>query len=86
MQVEKDRGVIGKIDTASAYQEFCKIDPEGAIVMPMIIFGDGTVIDGAMQKSLEPYSFTIAIFRQCVRALPIAWRNLGYIKSKPDCL
>jgi len=85
-KLRKDRGIIGEIDSASAYQEFCKKAPEDAIVMPMIIFGDGTVIDGSMRKSLEPYSFTLAIFRQCVRALPISWHNLGYIKNKPNCL
>jgi len=47
-KLRKDRGVIGKIDTASAYQEFCKKAPNDAIVMPMIIFGDGMVIDGTM--------------------------------------
>jgi len=52
----------------------------------MIIFGDGRVIDGAMQKLLEPYSFTLALFQQYVRGLPIAWHNLGYIKKKPNCL
>ena len=83
-KLRKDRGVIGEIDTASAYQEFCKKAPKNAVVMPMIIFGDGTVIDGAMRKSLEPYSFTLAIFRQCVRMLPVAWRDLGYIKNKPN--
>jgi len=79
--MRKYRGIIGKIDTASAYQECCKKAPKGAIVMSIIIFGDGTVIDGAMQKSLEPYSFTLAIFWQCVRGLPIAWCNLGYMKK-----
>jgi len=52
----------------------------------MIIFGDGKVIDGAMQKSLGLCSFTLALFHQCVRGLPIAWHNLGHIKNKPNCL
>jgi len=30
-KLRKDRGVIDKIDTASAYQEFCKKAPKGAI-------------------------------------------------------
>jgi len=71
-KIRKDISIIGEIDTASAYLDCCKEVPKGAIVMPMIIFGDGTVIDGAMQKSLELYSFTLAIFWQCVRGLPIA--------------
>jgi len=39
-------------------------DPENTIVVPIIIFGDGTVIDGALQKPLEPFSFTLGIFHQ----------------------
>jgi len=44
--------------------------PKDAFVMLMIIFCDGTVIDGVMCKLLEPYSFTLAIFWQSVRVLP----------------
>jgi len=28
----------------------------------LIICGDGTVVNGAMWKSIEPYSFTLGIF------------------------
>ncbi len=52
----------------------------------MIIFGDGTVIDGAMQESLEPFSSMFGIFWQSVQMQSIAWHNLGYIKNNPECL
>jgi len=37
-----------------------------------------------MKKSMEPFSFTLGIFRQHVRMLPAAWRVLGYIKNNPS--
>jgi len=32
------------------------------VVFSIIIFGDGTVVDGAMRKSIDPYSFMLGIF------------------------
>ena len=74
-------GVFGELSSGSAYKEFVgKItDLENTIVVPIIIFGDGTVIDGALWKPLEPFSFTLGIFWQHTHAQPPAWRNLGYI-------
>jgi len=81
-------GVLGELNSGSAYKEFVgKItDPENTMVVPINIFGDGTVIDGAFQKPLEPFSFTLGRFWQHTRAQPSAWRNLGYIKNNPYVL
>jgi len=52
-------------------------------IIPLIIFGDGIFIDSSMKKSMEPFSFTLGIFRQHVRWINSAWHVLGYIKSNP---
>jgi len=81
-------GVFQEINSRSAYKDFVtKLhDPENTIVVPIIIFGDGTVVDGAQRKPLEPFSFTLGIFREHVWNMPQAWRNLGYIKNNPEFL
>jgi len=50
-KLRKDRGIIGEIDSASAYWEFCKNAPEDAIVMPMIIKNNSLFI--VLSLSLE---------------------------------
>jgi len=77
--------ILGEIHTGSAYKFYEQQHPNTQII-PLIIFGDGTVIDGSMKKSMEPFSFTLGIFRQHVRMLPTAWRILGYIKNNPSTL
>jgi len=81
-------GVFEEINSGSAYKDFKNKlqDPENTIIIPIIIFGDGTVIDGAQRKPLEPFSFTLGIFWQHVWNMPQAWQNLGYIKSNPEVL
>jgi len=80
--------VYKELNSGTAYKDFvCNLEnPENTIVIPIIIFGDGTVVDGALRKPLEPFSFTLGIFKQHVRAQPSAWRNLGYIKHNPYAL
>jgi len=46
-------------------------DPDNTIIIPIIIFGDGTVVDGALWKPPEPISFTLGIFKQHVLVQPI---------------
>jgi len=59
-------GVHGELHTGDAFQGYMgKIpNPDETVVFSIIIFGDGTVVDGAMRKSIEPYSFTLGIFQQ----------------------
>jgi len=85
LKQRKHKGIYGEINTGTAFRKFSKKHRKKLIV-PMIIFGDGTVIDGAMQKLLEPFSFTFGIFRQSVQMQSIAWHNLGYVKNNLECL
>jgi len=50
--------ILGEIHTGSAYKFYEQQHPNTQII-PLIIFGDGTVIDGSMKKSMEPFSFTL---------------------------
>jgi len=81
-------GVCGELHTGDAFNGYMKriANPDKTVVFSLIIFGDGTVVDGAMRKSIEPYSFTLGIFRQHARAKPSAWRILSYVKNNTMCL
>jgi len=43
-------GIFGELNSGSAYKDFVQDipDPENTVAVPIIIFGDGTVIDGAL--------------------------------------
>jgi len=60
-------------------RSLCKTFLIQKIIVPIIIFGDGSVIDGALQNTLKPFSFTLGIFHLHTCAKLSAWRNLGYI-------
>jgi len=47
LKQRKHKGIYGEINTGTAFRKFSKKHRKKLIV-PMIIFGDGTVIDGAM--------------------------------------
>jgi len=81
-------GVFEEINSGSAYKDFVKklLDPENTIIIPILIFRNGTVIDGAQRKHLELFSFTLDIFWQHVQNMPQGWQNLGYIRSNPEVL
>jgi len=61
-------------------------NPDETVVFSIIMFGDGTVVDGAMRKSIEAYSFTLGIFQQHACAKPSAWQILCYVKNNIMCL
>ncbi len=81
-------GDFKEINSRSAYKDFVKKlwDPENTTILPIIIFGDGAVINGAQRKPLEPFSFTLGIFQQHIWNMPQAWQNLGHMKSNPEVL
>jgi len=57
-------GIYSELHSGSAYKEFVQNVPDlvHTIVVVLIISGDGTVIDGVLQKSLETFSVTLGIF------------------------
>ena len=81
-------GVCGELHTGDAFKGYMKQIPnlDETVVFSIIIFGDGTMVDGAMRKSIEPYSFALGIFQQHARAKPSAWHILCYVKNNTMCL
>jgi len=77
------KDVYGEVDSGTAYWKFVEslLDPIRAVVIPIIIFGDGTVVDGAMCKPLEPFVFTFGIFWQHIQSNLTGWHILAYIKN-----
>jgi len=81
-------GVHGELHASDAFQGYMENipNPDETVVFSVIILGDGTVVDGAMRKSIEPYSFTLGIFQQHACAKPSAWQILCYVKNNMMCL
>jgi len=75
--------IHGEIHTNDAFQGYMKnANPDKTVVFSIIIFGDGTVVDGAMRKSIEPYSFTLGIFWQHAHAKPSTWHIFMLFEEK----
>ena len=55
--------------------------PNRDILLPLVFFIDGTVLDKLGKLSVEPVSFTLGILNRKTRNLPQAWRTLGYIED-----
>ena len=76
-------GVYKDIDTGLVYQNawvrFCTKDRD--ILCPIILFGDKTHIDTNGKLTVEPYLFTLGIFKRSYRNQARAWRPLGYVPN-----
>ena len=51
------------------------------ILVPIIFFIDGVGIGAYGNKSLEPVSFTLGLFKRHIRNQALAWRVMGYIPN-----
>ena len=51
------------------------------ILVPIIGFLDGTVLNGLSSHNIEPFMFTIGIFKRLIRNHPKAWKSLGYLED-----
>jgi len=65
---------------------FRDTNPDNTVIFFITILGDRTVVDGAMRKSIELYSFTLRIFQQHAHAKPSTWHGLCYVKNNTLCL
>ena len=76
-------GVKGDVNTGSAYVDgwlrLCKGGND--VMIPIILFIDGTFVDARGRHQLEPVCFTLACFNYETRCKPEAWRTLGFIKK-----
>ena len=64
-------------ETVSLFQLQCGRD----ILLPIILFIDGSTIDSNQKMNVEPITFTLGIFKRSVRNRHEAWRTIGYIEK-----
>ena len=72
---------IGEANSARRYQELYHnlITKPNQLLVPIIMFLDGTAIDSKGHIELCPVSFTTSLFIEPVRRDVLAWRVLGYV-------
>ena len=79
-----DGFVLSDLNSGWWYRETCKmfhLEPQKDILLPIILFIDGSTIDTYGKLNVEPITFTLGIFKRSVRNRSEAWRTLGYIES-----
>ena len=80
-------GMYGDIDTGSwysnTYDKRCT-DRSLDVLLPLIAFIDGTVIDKLGKQSLEPIALTLGIFNRNTRYKPESWFTLGCIENSAN--
>jgi hypothetical protein len=81
---EPSDGCLGHALSGSVYQGMYSrlvTDPSRQLLCPLICYIDGTQIDRMSQFSLEPFSFTLAIFRSATHSHSRAWHPFGYVQN-----
>jgi predicted RNase H-like HicB family nuclease len=76
-----DKDILVEVLGANWYKrtgQFLSKD-QTEFLMPLIFYADKTGTDVNQRYSLEPWLFTLALFRRSVRENPDAWRYLGFI-------
>jgi hypothetical protein len=66
------------------HRETCKmfrLQPKKDILLPIVLFIDGSTIDSNQKMSVEPITFTLGIFKRSVRSKSESWRTIGYIEK-----
>lgn len=58
-------------------------DPNSEVLIPIILYADCTGTDAYQRYSLEPWMFTLALFRRHIRERSSSWKHLGFQPS-PD--
>ena len=80
--------VIGDLNTGLSFLESYKalVKNEGDVLLPVPLGADKTTIDAHNRLSMKPLNFSLGIFKQSVRCLPVAMRVLDYIylQATPD--
>ena len=79
-----DGSTLSDLNSGWWFRETCQmfsLEPRKDILLPIILFIDGSTIDTYGKMSVEPITFTLGIFRRSTRNKPEAWRTMGYIES-----
>jgi hypothetical protein len=78
----KDIGKIGDTKTGKAYVEsYAKLikKPGKQVLLPIIIYTDGTATGQFLDLPVTPFKFTLRIFKRKARDRLYMWRTLGYV-------
>ena len=82
-RVSKPSNVLGDINTGwwyySTAKKLCSSPRE--LLLPLLIFIDGSNIDKNGRLSVEPVTITLGIFKRSIRNLAKAWRTIGFMES-----
>ena len=79
-----DGMVLSDLNSGWWHRETCKmfrLQPQKDILLPIVLFIDGSTIDSNQKMSVEPITFTLGIFNRSVRSKAEAWRTIGYIEK-----
>lgn len=66
-------------DTVRRYQARPDFNPHKHFILPLVGYADKTGTDAYQRYALEPFIFTLAIFRRHLRNHPAFWRLLAYL-------
>ena len=79
-----DGSTLSELNSGWWYRETCQmfsLQPHKDILLPIILFIDGSTINKYGKMSVKPITFTLGIFRQSTRSKQEAWRTMGYIET-----
>lgn len=79
-----DGDVLSDINSGWWYREtvsLFELQHGRDILLPIILFIDGSTIDTNQKMNVEPITFTLGIFKRSVRNRHEAWRTIGYIEK-----
>jgi hypothetical protein len=74
-------GKVGEANSGSRYRELYKELAQGKdqLLVPIVMYLDGTAIDSKGHIEICPVSFTTSLFNEKARRDVKAWRLMGYV-------
>ena len=82
-QTSKVPNILSDINSGwwfyETHKKFCKNDND--ILLPIILFIDGSNVDKNHRLSVEPVTVTLGIFNRSTRNLSEAWRSIGFVEN-----
>ena len=84
----KDSDILDDIDSGwwyrETYSELCVSRKD--VLLPLLLFIDGSNIDNNGRLSVEPVTITLGIFNRQMRNRSEAWRTIGFIEDMSNKL
>ena len=78
-----DQNELGDLNTGWWYRETVEdvCTSDNNLLLPIILFIDGTTIDKMGKMQVEPVTFTLGILNREMRKHACSWRTLGYVED-----